>query len=182
MLEVHKVALKTLADANFGYKKIAKQLGLNQNTMKSHIRKTKSIQGLPLKSKLFKGNITERKQIQIQKCIIEHPFATNEEIISALALPVSPTTMGRYLRRFGMPRTLVKRRILLSEPNRVKRLAFAKKLITRSDEKLNRIFWTDETKVQAWLNGEHCFIEPQNLTLIPGYLPIYISFDLIHPS
>ena len=149
MLEVHKVAIKTLTDANFGYKKIAKQLGLNQNTVKSHIRKTKSIQGLPPKIKLFKGKITERKQLQVKKYIIEHPFATNEEIILALALPVSPTTMGRYLRRFGMPRSLAKRRILLSEPNRVKRLAFAKKLITWSDEKLNRIFWTDETKVQA---------------------------------
>ena len=157
MLEVHKVAIKTLTDANFGYKKIAKQLGLNQNTVKSHIRKTKSIQGLPPKIKLFKGKITERKQLQVKKYIIEHPFATNEEIILALALPVSPTTMGRYLRRFGMPRSLTKRRILLFEPNRVKRLAFAKKLITWSDEKLNRIFWTDETKVQAWPNGEHVF-------------------------
>jgi hypothetical protein len=117
----------------------------------------KSIEGLPPKIKLFHGKIKERKQLQVKKFIIDHPFATNQEIIWALNLQVSPTTLGRYLRRFGMPRTLAKRRILLYEANRAKRLAFAKKVIKWDDGKLNRFFWTDEPKVQAWPNGEHVY-------------------------
>jgi len=63
----------------------------------------------------------------------------------------------RHLKHYGMERSIAKRQILLSEANRLKRLAFAKELIQWSDDKLNSIFWTDETKVQSWPNGEIVF-------------------------
>lgn len=154
MLQENKVAIATLTKAGHGYKFIARCLNLNPSTVKSHIRKVKSIEGLPPKVKLYKGKLDGRFQLQIKKYITENPFAANIEVVLALNLPVHPVTLGRYLNKHGMSRKIADRKILLSEANRKKRLAFAKKLITWSDEKLHSIFWTDETKVQAYPNGE----------------------------
>jgi hypothetical protein len=93
----------------------------------------------------------------VKKYVIENPFATLEQTISALNLKVSIATLHRHLKHYGMERSIAKRQILLSEANRLKRLAFAKELIQWSDDKLNSIFWTDETKVQSWPNGEIVF-------------------------
>ena len=149
--------IQTLRDAGLGYKKIANQLDLKEVTVKKHCQKLKSIEDLPPKIKRYKGRLVGRYSLLIKKYVIDNPFATLEQTISALNLPVSITTLHRHLKHYGMERTIAKRQILLSEANRMKRLAFAKELIQWSDEKLQSIFWTDETKVQAWPNGEIVF-------------------------
>jgi hypothetical protein len=151
------VQIKTLTDAGLGYKKIAKQLELNPVTVKKHIQKAKSIAGLPPKVKVYQGVLDGRYSLAIKKYVIEHPFATLEQTISALELPCSITTLHRFFKHYALERKVAVRQILLSDVNRAKRLAFAKELITWTDEKLSSIFWTDETKVQAWPNGEIVF-------------------------
>ena len=64
-----KLEIKTLINANFGYKSISKQLGLNQNTVKSYIRKIKRDSGLPPKPKLSKASINGRKSLEVIKNI-----------------------------------------------------------------------------------------------------------------
>jgi transposase len=115
------------------------------------------LESLPPKTKTYRGKLNGRKHLMIKLYINENPFATLEQTISALNLDCAISTLHVYLKRYGMERTIAKRQILLSEANRAKRLAFAKELITWTDEKLNSIFWTDETKVQAWPNGEIVF-------------------------
>jgi hypothetical protein len=149
--------ISTLKTAGLGYKRIAKQLDLNPVTVKMHIRKVVSLEGLPPKIKKYRGVLVGRYALAIKSYIIDNPFATLEQITAALRLPTHISTLQRYLKHYEMPRTIAKRQILLSEVNRAKRLAFAKDLVIWPDAKLNRIMWTDETKVQAWPNGEIVF-------------------------
>jgi transposase len=159
--------IQTLEDAGFGYKKIAKQLDLKAGTVKKHIRKKKSIAGLEPKIKVYKGKLQGRYNLAIKQYITEHPFATLEQTITALNLPVSTTTLHRYLKHYGLDRKIAKRQVVLSEANRRKRLEFAKKLVEWSDEKLASILWSDETKVQAWPNGEIVFYRaPGNVAIV----------------
>ncbi len=125
--------------------------------MKKHCQKLKSIEGLPPKIKQYKGQLVGRYSLSVKKYVIENPFATLEQTISALNLKVSIATLHWHLKHYGMERSIAKRQILLSEANRLKRLAFAKELIQWSDDTLNSIFWTDETKAQSWPNGEIVF-------------------------
>jgi hypothetical protein len=149
--------ISTLQKAGLGYKKIAKQVELKPGTVKKHIQKVKSVSGMLAKEKTYKGSLKGRFALEIKNYVIENPYATLEQIKTALKLPVHVTTLQRYLKHYGLTRSIAKRQILLSDVNRAKRLAFAKDLVTWTEEKLNSIMWTDETKVQAWPNGEIVF-------------------------
>ena len=52
------------------------------------------------------------------------------------------------------PRQSAKRQILLSETNRIKRIAFCKDMMQKGRDYYERIIWTDETMIKAHLNGK----------------------------
>lgn len=151
----HDIA--TLRSAGVSLYKIAKQLDINYRTVKYHANKVDLLAALPPKIKLYKGKIQGRDQLKIKKYLQYDPFATLAAIKEACGLQVAISTLHGYLKYAKLERTLAKRKILLSEANRVKRLDFCKVMIEKDDDYLSRIMWTDETKVQAYPNGELVF-------------------------
>ena len=137
--------------------KIAKQLNIKYDTLKKHLKKVDLLASLPPKIVLYKGKIQGRDQLQIKKYLEYNPCATLEAIKEACKLEVSIMTVCNYLKHANLNRTLAKRKILLSVANRIKRLNFANEILQKDDDYLSRIMWSDETKVQAYPNGECVF-------------------------
>jgi hypothetical protein len=149
--------INALITAEISLYKIAKQLNIKYSTLKSHVSNQNLLAALPPKIKLYKGKIQGRDQLKIKKYLQYDPFATLAAIKEGCKLDVSISTIHRYLKYAKLERTLAKREILLSEANRVKRLNFCKLMLQKDDDYLSRIMWTDETKVQAYPNGECVF-------------------------
>jgi transposase len=149
--------INTLRTAGISLYKIAKQLNIKYSTVKKHVANQNLLATLPPKIKLYKGKIQGRDQLKIKKYLQYDPFATLAAIKEACELDVSIPTIHRYLKHVNLTRTLAKRKILLSEANRVKRFDFCKLMLQKDDDYLSRIMWTDETKVQAYPNGECVF-------------------------
>ena len=152
-----KLQIETLSEEGKGYRAIAKQLHLNVHTVKHHIRRKKLLADLPPKVVTYKGAINGRKPLQIKNYLYTNPTATLQQVISALDLDVSRATLCQYLKRVNIERRAALSGPILREANRVKRLAFAQDMLTKSDDYLNSIFWTDEFTVQTWPNGEVLF-------------------------
>lgn len=153
----NNIQIDTLIEAGISLYAIAKQLNIKYGTLKAHVKNKKYLASLPPKVKLYKGKIKGRDQLKIKKYLQYDPFATLAAIKEACELDVSIMTIHRYLKQTNLSRTLAKRKILLSEANRVKRLNFCKLMLQKDDDYLSRIMWTDETKVQAYPNGECVF-------------------------
>ena len=90
----------------------------------------------------------------MKKIINENPFSTLQDIKTGCDLTQSIASIHRYTKKIGADLKEAKKVIILSEQNKLKRLAFAKKMIVKSDAYFKRIMWTDETKVQGFPNGE----------------------------
>ena len=153
----HNIQIKALRTAGISLYKIAKQLNIKYSTLKSHVANQTLLASLPPKIKRYGGKIQGRDQLKIKKYLLYDPFATLAAIKEACDLQVTTMTICNYLKHAKLDRTLAKRKILLSEANRVKRLNFCKLLLQKDDDYLSRIMWTDETKVQAYPNGECVF-------------------------
>jgi hypothetical protein len=153
----HKIQINALRTAGISIYKIAKQLNIKYDTLKAHVRNQTYVASLPPNIKTYKGKIQGRDQLHIKKYLQYDPFATLAAIKEACKLQVSIPTIHRYLKHANLDRTLAKRKILLSDANRVKRLNFCKLMMEKDDDYLSRIMWTDETKVQAYPNGECVF-------------------------
>ena len=88
---------------------------------------------------------------------MQEPTATLDSIIAALNLAVSTSTLHHYLTQMDWPRQSVKRQILLSETNRIKRIAFRKDMMQKGRDYYERNIWTDKTMIIAHPNGEVVF-------------------------
>ena len=53
-----------------------------------------------------------------------------------------------------MPSTIAKSRIVVSNANKLKRIAFCGEMLEKSDEELGTIWFGDETMVKSRRNGE----------------------------
>jgi transposase len=144
----------TLSDSGLGYKSIAKMLDLNKDTVKSAIRVYKLRKGLPSKVKVYRGKIKPRSKLEIVRYIKEHPFASRSNIIEALNLEVSPSSLSRYFDKYDIVRKKARRGPLVSATNRRERVRFAKQMLTKGSEYFRKICWSDETTVKAYPNGE----------------------------
>ena len=153
----HNIQIKALRTARVSLFKIAKQLDINYSTLKKHVANQALLASLPPKIKRYKGKIQGRDQLKIKKYLQYDPFATLAAIKEACELQCVISTLHGYLKHAKLDRTLAKRKILLSEANRVKRLNFCKLMLQKDDDYVSRIMWTDETKVQAYPNGECVF-------------------------
>ena len=60
------IEIKALRTAGVSLYKIAKQLNIKYSTLKSHVANQKLIATLPPKTKLYKGKIQGRHQLQIK--------------------------------------------------------------------------------------------------------------------
>jgi transposase len=152
-----KVQIQTLRDIGYGYGAISKQLNLNRSTIAKHCEKMDHLSKLPPKEKVYKGKIKGRDVLKIKKYIIWNPTDSLGDIINGCDLNVSQATLSRYLKRMDMPSKVAKRRIVMTEVNKLKRVQFAKRMLKKSDEWLSTIWFSDETIVKSRPNGEIVF-------------------------
>jgi transposase len=146
--------LTALIDAGLTAKMISNQLGINYQTVKSFISKYRRTKDLQPKVKVYKGYFKGRIPLQIKNYVSENPTATTNQILEALELDVSADALNKWMNKNNLPRRVGKRSILISEVNKRKRVAFAKLMLTKSDEYLKSIVFSDETMVKAYPNGE----------------------------
>jgi transposase len=149
--------IQSLRDSGLGYKSIGGQLDLKSDTVRKHCQKVAHLALLPPKEKRYRGTIKGRNPLRIKQFIRSNATATLTDIITACDLAVSPSTLSTYLKRAGMPKKVAKSRIVLSNVNKRKRVAFAKEWVLKSDEELAQIWFSDETMVKSPPNGEYVF-------------------------
>ena len=153
----HSIAISALTTAGVKPTAISRQLGLNYETVKKHVYRKKLVAGLPPKEVRKRGYFTGRKPEIVRRYLEDYPTARLDEIHAACELTCHITTLMRYLNSHGLQRTKAKRNILLREVNKAKRIAFCREMLTRSDDELKRILWSDETMVKSHPNGEWVF-------------------------
>jgi hypothetical protein len=115
----HSHDINVLRTAAISLYKIAEQLNIKYGTLKKHVANQTLLATLPPKVKLYKGHIQGRDQLQIKRYIQYNPFATLSAIKEACELTISIVTLHNYLKYAKLERTLAKRKILLSEANRI---------------------------------------------------------------
>jgi transposase len=152
-----KIRIVALRDSGMGYKAIADQLGFNKSTVAMHCQAIDAIAGLPPKEKQYRGKIKSRDQLAIKQFILANPLSPLEDILNACNLEVALSTLHEYLKTHGLPARKAKSRIVISDINRRKRIAFCKLMLTKSDEYLASIIFSDETIVKSRPNGEVVF-------------------------
>ena len=149
--------IKALSESKLGYGAIAKQLGLEKSTVAKPIQKERLIALIGPKVKLDRSFANGRIPLRIKHFIQDDPTATLGDIKLALDLEVSTHNIGRHLQKIGYERQVAKRRIVISERNRIKRLKFCREMVGKDDAFIESIWFSDETMVKSHPNGEVVF-------------------------
>ncbi|MEY4861805.1 MAG: hypothetical protein RL059_1509 [Bacteroidota bacterium] len=149
-----KVQVLALHDAGLSALRISRQLNLNVNTVKSFLHKFKLNRDLPPAIKRYKGYFQGRIPLQIKNYLSDNPTATTHQVLEALELSVSEDALNKWMNANNLTRKAAKRSILISDVNKQKRVAFARLMLSKSDEYLKSIVFSDETVVKAYPNGE----------------------------
>jgi hypothetical protein len=72
-----------------------------------------------------------------------NPTATLNDVKLGCNINVTiVTSIGKYLKRFGMPRTVAKKKIVVSDINKQKRVNFCKLMLSKSEEELASIWFS----------------------------------------
>ena len=115
---------------------------------------------LPPKEKKSKGYIQGRMCLIIKLAVLENPKLSVSKLAQKIKeyMPSQPWyPKGTCLRKFLKSNNFVKRRPALKPPlsnsNRLKRLAFAKKWLINGVCTLENVIWTDETRVASHPNN-----------------------------
>ena len=146
-----------LSEAGIGYGKIGEQLGYQKSTIQKHIRKQRLIASIGPKVKLDKSFATGRIPSRIKSFIRDNPTATLGDIKLALDLEVSTSTIGRHLQKIGFSREVAKRKIVISQQHKVRRLNFCRLMVDKDDPFIESIWFSDETMVKSRPNSEVVF-------------------------
>ena len=100
--------IKVLYEAGIEPKAISKQLLVNYNTLKSHLRKMKLMATLPPKVLIKQNYFTGRIPGIIRRYLEEYPTANDSEVVAACELTCSRQYLNKYLNRNGLQRTKAK--------------------------------------------------------------------------
>ena len=149
-----KIAINALRRAGIGYGKIAKQLELEKSTVAKFCQNQALIDAIGPKVKFSRAAIKGRNLLRIKRFIECNPLATLEDIKLALDLEVSTKTISLHLKKAGLPTRVAKRKIVISEVNKKKRMDFCRSMLEKDDEYLASIWFSDETIVKGRPNGE----------------------------
>jgi len=152
-----KETIDELIISGIGPSKIAKQLKINSNTLKSYLSKKRNLANLPPKIIIKRDYFQGRVGGIVKRYVRNNPISTSLQILAACDLTCSRQWLEQFLNKNGLKRTKAKRYILLNEVNRIKSLSFCKDLLTWDDARLERILFTDETMVKSYPNGEFVF-------------------------
>ena len=95
---------------------------------------------------------TTRENRLICREVKSNSATSSRQIKESLSLDVSSRTIRRRLNEEGIHSYFAKKKPLISERNRRKRLAFAKKHITKPSSFWDTVVWTDESKFELVSN------------------------------
>lgn len=131
---------------------IADQLGVSRQTVYYFIEKLESnlspIEKYTRKKSAGHPKLTLENLIQLEDYLLDHPSATNQEIIDTLGLKVTTQTIGNYLRKLGYSTCISSRRPFLNANHIADRLNWANE----------RIDWTLDTWKRVIFTDEHTFV------------------------
>ena len=164
-----KIRVETLLESGLAPMAISKRLNLNYETVKSFAHKFKLNRDLPPKIKVYTGYFQGRVTLAIKKFVEEYPTAKTWQIIEALELKCTPDALNKWLNQNNLSRKAGKRSILITYENKQKRMDFARLMLSKDDDYLRSIVFSDETMVKAYPNGEITYYRS------PTVLPDIIS-------
>lgn len=119
--------------------------------------------------------LSERESREIVRKVKVNPFLSapklREEVKEEFGKTVSTQTIRKCIRNAGLRARSARRKPLISKRNRVRRLNFARKHVSKPISFWNKVLWSDETKInlfgadgarKVWrYNGEA--LKPRNL-------------------
>jgi transposase len=160
LTEFEKIRIVDCYDKEYAPSLIAEVLGRPLSTITAFYSKYVFNSTLPAKEKVYKGQITNIMGRSIKRIVEEHPKISLRGIEHELRTNAGfvmwvPTykTIGTYLKRCGYIKKVSWLKPFISEANRVKRLTFARRWITKTNEgygdSLGCVLWTDETTIRS---------------------------------
>ena len=155
--ETKLVELRALRKAGLSYGKIAQQLGLEKGTVAKRCQTDALIAEIGPKVKLYKGYFTGPVKRRIELFLRYNPLATLDDIKLGCDLDIATSTLCKFLNKNQMKLQVAKKKIVLKDVNRAKRIEFCRKVANFSDEKIKSIWFSDETIVKSRPNGEIVF-------------------------
>ncbi|MPC76829.1 Transposable element Tc1 transposase [Portunus trituberculatus] len=141
-----------LKDAGLETKDIVNQTGISERTVRRWVARhreeggpdvpfTKPRPGRPKKTNERSNNIIKRTIEKYPRSTARKIKQDNPDVFGE----VSVRTVARRIQDLGYKRYRPIKKPILSKRNRAKRLAFAKKYITYTDEDWMKVFWSDES-------------------------------------
>lgn len=141
---------------------IASVLGKSTGQIKMFYSRFKPIRDLPPKVQLPKGKIQGRMALVLKKLVGDNPKLGIRKLPQKLqeAMPgelwyPKKTCILKFLKVSGFKKQKPAMKPPLSEANKRKRLAFAKKWMHNGECTLENVIWTDETRVASHPNNRH---------------------------
>lgn len=144
---------------------IASAIGKKVECVKKHWQRKRANQGLPAKEKSFNYAIHGRVALQLKRMVKRDNQVTPKKARAALYSSFRKVphvrTFQRFFKRNGIKRRKSKRKIVISEKNRKKRVLFAEKYAEDSSSELikliKRTIWSDETMIRSHPFGRETF-------------------------
>jgi hypothetical protein len=112
------VKIEELYAAGIKPTQIARELSININTLKSHLRKMKLVASLPPKVVVKKTYFSGRIPGIIRRYLEDNPNALDSEVLEGCGLTCSRQYLNKYLNKHGLGRTKAKRNTLLRTDNK----------------------------------------------------------------
>ena len=156
------IEVRALRKAGLSYTKIGNTLGLNRSTVAKRCQTDALIADIGPRVKTYKGYFTGPIKRRIRAFLEYNPLATLADIILGCELVTSTKSLCYFLNSNGLQLRVAKKRIILSDANRAKRVAFCERMLGADDDYIKSIWFSDETMVKSRPNGELvCYRLPQ---------------------
>lgn len=137
--------------------KLSEKYKIPKATIQSIIekyRKTGCVENLPGRGRKRAFSVKESRRIM--KKIKVNPFLSApkiaQEVQEEMGKTVSVSTIKKYLHEGGVKGRTARKKPMISNRNRIKRLQFAKTHLKETPNYWKRILWSDETKINLFGN------------------------------
>lgn len=167
-------AILTLTLTGLSYRKIAKRLDVSYNGVLTTIKRFGETNSLADRKRIGRPRSTNTKDDHR----IEHLAKANRKMTSPQiraqinkesSLAISNDTVKRRLREKGLYGRIAVEKPLLSEKNRKKRLAWARKYQRFSVQSWAKVLWSDESKFQIFGSSRRTYVRRKaNEKMLPA--------------
>lgn len=156
--------IAALADYGLGYKKIAKQIGINPSTVRNVVKRYRErghVHDAPRSGRPTKITKTARKKIEA--AVEDNPRATLRQITDLVYdLHFGHTTVDKVIKQSGFRLTVPRKKPFLKSIQKEKRLDWCRRRRRWREREWRKMIWLDEAKVEytAHQPGRRIRIKP----------------------